>query len=214
MPRLSTRRKELLTQITKEAIFEAATLVLSQHGTSGLTMDRVAAAARLAKGSLYNYFSSKDDLIGFVLARIVEPIGEAVAEISHGELPARTKLEAVLRVLFEHIAQNRGVLGVLIRDDAGRDARESSMQSAHEAATGHFATIFRQGITEGVFRAFDPVLGAEVLLAALDKVFKARLLAAQPQPVEETVQGLMSLILHGVAAGESRGPRIDAGSVN
>ena len=56
MPKLSATRKELLTTMMKEAIFEAATSVLCAHGVSGMTMDRVAAAAGLAKGSLYNYF--------------------------------------------------------------------------------------------------------------------------------------------------------------
>jgi AcrR family transcriptional regulator len=200
MPRLSTQRKEILTRMTKEAIFEAATVVLSEHGASGLTMDRVAAAAGLAKGSLYNYFRSKEELLRFVYSRIIEPIAEAVAKIAQGDLPALPKLEAVLRTLFEHIAQHRGVLSILIRDDAGRDAKESSIQSAREDAMRHFVAIFEQGMKEGVFRPFDAVLGAEVFLAGMDKVFERHLLSGQARPVGQVVQGILSLLLYGVAA--------------
>ena len=71
MPRLSEARKELLTTMMKESIFEAATSVLSEHGLDGTTMNRVAAAADLAKSSLYDYFPSKDELLEFVSDRLV-----------------------------------------------------------------------------------------------------------------------------------------------
>ena len=49
MPRLCKARKELLTTLMKESIFEAATAVLNEHGVNGTTMNRVAEAAELAK---------------------------------------------------------------------------------------------------------------------------------------------------------------------
>ena len=70
MPRLSKARKELLTTMMKESIFEAATSVLCEHGVDGTTMNRVAEAAELAKSSLYDYFPSKDELLEFVSDRL------------------------------------------------------------------------------------------------------------------------------------------------
>jgi AcrR family transcriptional regulator len=200
MPKLSTQRKEMLTRMMKEAIFEAATLVLSEHGASGLTMDRVAAAAGLAKGSLYNYFRSKEDLLRFVYSRIIEPIAEAVTAIAQGSLPAMEKLEAMLRTLFEHISQHRGVLSLLMRDDAGRNAKESSVQHARADAMHHFVAVFEQGMREGVFREMDPVLGAEVFLAGMDKIYESHLLSGQARSVEQVVHGVMSFLLHGIGA--------------
>ena len=71
MPRLSKARKELLTTMMKDSIFEATTSVLSAHGIDGTTMNRVAEAADLAKSSLYDYFQNKDELLAFVANRIM-----------------------------------------------------------------------------------------------------------------------------------------------
>ena len=88
MPRLSKARKELLTTMMKESIFEAATSVLSEHGVDGTTMNRVAEAADLAKSSLYDYFPSKDELLEFVSDRLVAPFMQFVEETIRADLPA------------------------------------------------------------------------------------------------------------------------------
>ncbi len=52
MSRCARREKELLNTMMKESIFEAATSVLCGTVVDGTTMNRVAAAAKLAKSSL------------------------------------------------------------------------------------------------------------------------------------------------------------------
>jgi AcrR family transcriptional regulator len=200
MPRLSVQRRQRLTQMMKEAILEAATVVLSEGGIKGLTMDRVAVAAGLAKGTLYDYFRNKEDLLRFVYDRILEPVVQGVEEIVAGELPAMDKLECTLQSLFAQTAQHRGVLGVLLRDDTGREVRESSLQNARQGAIQHFAMIFEQGMRERVFRPLDALGGAEIFFAALDKIFERHLLDDPAQSASAVVQRILGLLLYGVAA--------------
>jgi hypothetical protein len=87
-----------------------------------------------------------------------------------------------------------------VHDDAGRDAKESSIRYARANAMHHFVAIFEQGMREGVFRPFDPALGAEVFLAGMDKIYESHLISGQARPVEEVVQSVMRLLLHGIAA--------------
>jgi len=54
MAQLAERRKELVTGLMKDAIYAAAVEILTKQGVDGLTMDRVAETAGVAKGSLYN----------------------------------------------------------------------------------------------------------------------------------------------------------------
>ena len=49
MPKLTAIRKQALDEMMREAIFEATVAVLSEHGVEGMTMDRVALAAKVAK---------------------------------------------------------------------------------------------------------------------------------------------------------------------
>ena len=94
--RLSKAKREVVSAVRKDTIVGAAGSVLEEHGVDGMTMDRVAAVAGLAKGSLYNYFEDKDDLLRFVYARLIEPFLLSIEEIAHGELAAPEKLERIV----------------------------------------------------------------------------------------------------------------------
>ncbi len=199
MPRLSATRKKLLTSMMKEAIYEAAVSVLIEHGVDGMTMDRVAAAANLAKGSLYSYFDSKHDLLRFVHARIVEPLHAATDEVVRSDRPPVAKLEAILHIVFDQLARHRSVFYLFLQDDV-RAILEPAQQTSREIALSHFATIFREGIEQGVFRPFDPVRLAEMFFGALVELWNRALAAGESPLVEGSIETLMSVFLHGAAA--------------
>ena len=69
MTQLTQRRKEMVASLMKDGIYKAAVEVVMEHGADGLTMDRVAETAGVAKGSLYNYFQNKRELIEFIHER-------------------------------------------------------------------------------------------------------------------------------------------------
>ena len=62
MANLMAKRKTLVDSMMRDAIYEGAVVVLAEHGLNGATMDRVAAAAGVAKGSLYKGFGDKRTL--------------------------------------------------------------------------------------------------------------------------------------------------------
>lgn len=47
----------------KEAIFESTLKLVKEHGFHGTPMSQIAAQANVATGTIYHYFTSKDDLI-------------------------------------------------------------------------------------------------------------------------------------------------------
>ena len=49
-------------QLTIDAIFEATSQIVDREGVSGLTTNKIAAKAGFSVGTLYQYFSSKEDL--------------------------------------------------------------------------------------------------------------------------------------------------------
>ncbi len=61
MPELSPKKREI--QQRETLILSVAENILYQHGYNYLTMDRVAEAVEYSKGTIYNHFASKEDLI-------------------------------------------------------------------------------------------------------------------------------------------------------
>lgn len=55
----------------EELILSAAQTMLVQHGYNHLTMDRVAETVEYSKGTIYNHFSSKEDLVCSLCCRCI-----------------------------------------------------------------------------------------------------------------------------------------------
>ena len=200
MPRLSKARKELLATMMKETIFEAATTVLCEHGVNGTTMNRVAAAANLAKSSLYDYFDSKEELLRFVSDRIIAPISQANEEIVQADLSATEKVRRALRTIFEHIGKHRRLVELLLQAGEFHDVVESSKQDACVKAGGHFAAIFEQGIRDGQFRRIDATLAARMLLACVVELCEKQVTASQCRPADAEIDSLLNIFLYGISS--------------
>lgn len=86
----------------REAILDAAERLFVDRGIGPTTMEDVAAAAEVGKGTLYLYFENKDALFGAVAGRALDAIlaraREAVAETRTGI----DGIRALLRAHLEH----------------------------------------------------------------------------------------------------------------
>jgi TetR/AcrR family transcriptional regulator len=204
MPRLSSTRKKLLTDMMKDAIYEAAVAVLAEHGLEGVTMDRIAAAANLAKGSLYNYFRGKRDLLRFVHRKTVDPILRAVDEVIGSDRPATAKLEASVRIVFRQLGRHRELFTLLLESDGARVLLETTCRTNREVAVAQFAEIFRQGIQQGLFHPFDTKQLAQMFVGAMAELWQRSLGAGEAQSVEPLIATLLSAFLHGIAADLAR----------
>ncbi len=156
MPRLTAIRKQALDEMMRGAIFDASVAVLAEHGVEGMTMDRVAMAAGLAKGSLYHYFRGKQALLEFVHGKLVDPIFESLRQIVTTAQPAVEKLNRHLDSLLAHVSQNAHAFKLLYQDPTALGLLQTAHQRSREAASECLAEIFRQGVAEGVFCAVEP----------------------------------------------------------
>jgi AcrR family transcriptional regulator len=69
--RKTTRRQDYSSS-TKRALLDNATILFTDHGYAGTSLDEVVAAARVTKGALYHHFPSKLALFESVFDRVQE----------------------------------------------------------------------------------------------------------------------------------------------
>ena len=62
-----------------------------EHGVEGVTMRQIAERLECSAMTPYRYFRNKDDLMRFVLSRIVEPFFDGIEATSESSLPATAK---------------------------------------------------------------------------------------------------------------------------
>ncbi len=90
-----------LTDRKRDAIVQAAIAEFREHGFSGTSMGRVAAAADVSKRTVYNHFPSKEELFEAILWRLWDR-SHAEADIAYdAQRPLRAQLLAVLEQKME-----------------------------------------------------------------------------------------------------------------
>lgn len=72
------------TEVKRFEILDAAAVEFRQRGYHETTISHVAARMGSSKATIYNYFRSKGELFGSVLARIAVPASEALLETLKG----------------------------------------------------------------------------------------------------------------------------------
>lgn len=79
----------------EEAIVAAVHRLLADKGFDAMTVDEVAAEAGMAKASLYRHFSSKEELAGAAMVRVMSRAHDFLRTVSPN-LPAVQRLRAVV----------------------------------------------------------------------------------------------------------------------
>lgn len=98
-------RKEREKEQRRQDILDAAEKVFFSRGVHLATMDEVAEAAELSKGTLYLYFNSKEDLYYAVCLRGMEIMHRMMAQAANKMDTGGEKILALGRAYFEFSQQ-------------------------------------------------------------------------------------------------------------
>ena len=66
--------------------------MFTEHGLQGASMDKIAAEAELAKGTLYLYYKNKDELLLALITMDIEKLNAYVQDVAESKAPSDEKL--------------------------------------------------------------------------------------------------------------------------
>ncbi|MEJ2503485.1 MAG: helix-turn-helix domain containing protein, partial [Gemmatimonadota bacterium] len=93
-------RRERKKEATRRRIVDAATRLFGERGFDAPTVDEIAESADVAKGTIYNYFSTKEELLFELLVDLEREVQREVPRIAEGPGPLERVLEEWLRYQF------------------------------------------------------------------------------------------------------------------
>src|SRR5580700_7967991 len=100
-------KKEIVSEFRRAGILKAARKVFARHGYDGATMDDVADACSIAKGTLYLYFKSKRQIYLGVLKEDLRSLREATGLAIQAAPTAEGRIRAFITTRFDFCEQHR-----------------------------------------------------------------------------------------------------------
>ena len=186
---------------------EAAAEAIAERGFENTRVEDLAAAARLGKTTLYYYFAGKEDILGWLLQRLLDAVADAVADAADSTGSARRRLERVvlaqLRAMAGHPAACRALIANL-----GRAAGLPEIAAGVANAFHHpVSAILADGVADA---SLDPGPDLE---AATTVVFGAvtitglhYLLAPGTLDPEAAAEAVLRVVLRGLGPRPGRRP--------
>lgn len=96
----SLTRRERKQHSTRQTIFETAIRMFSERGFDAPTIDQIAAAADIGKGTFYNYFASKEEILVAFMVEVETKIGKRLARFTEAPGPLERILCEYVRYQF------------------------------------------------------------------------------------------------------------------
>ena len=188
-----------------ESILETAKRMFARYGLKKTSIDEVARAASVAKGTIYSYIGTKDMVYLEVLNQEVDGIIEGISSAVERESSPTEKLAVFVKSKFRCMRQAAVILGL------DRDGLEKLLPSVEGLRNDFFerevmiiTSILKEGVEKGVFRRIeDHSLAARAIGYAL-RGFEIKLMAQEnKEGIEHYLSQLVELLLWGLASQES-----------
>ena len=187
----------------KSQILNAAEDVFTKKGFDEARMDDIAEETGLSKGSLYNYFKSKDDLIIAILDRIFQREFRVFESLDLTSMSATDAIWGFAETTSKDVKMMMRLLPITY-EFMGLAFRNKLVQKAFKAYFNHYMDILipiiQHGIDSGEFRPAD----AKEIALAMGAVMEGTLLlwvydSSLVNP-EQHIRSGMKLLLEGVKA--------------
>lgn len=150
----------------KSELVETARHLFQTKGYDDVTMQDVMDTLGIAKGTIYHYFKSKDELFEAVIESIVETNinhMQTIVETASGTALEKIKM---LAKAGDISAENANILQGLHQPDTGA-MHSRILASMITKQAKLYEQLIKQGCKEGVFAVDNPLECAELILAGI-----------------------------------------------
>jgi TetR/AcrR family fatty acid metabolism transcriptional regulator len=206
MPHVTAQDRKVHSEERRRQILQAAVRVFANRGYAAATIEDVAGEARVAEGTIYNYFRSKEDLLIHIPRYLAGPVFDRLAalpDVSTAE-EAERALVAMGQAMVDRVTGNIGFLKVFLSalPHLSQQAREEYMRLMPMAAAGMLEAHLRKGMARGVYRrdldaavAGRALPGTIFMIALGQHVLQGRRMV--PSTYRTIIRETVRLFLHG-----------------
>jgi AcrR family transcriptional regulator len=167
-PWRASRERVREREVKREAVIRAAAHAFNRKGYHNTSLDDIAAALEVTKPTVYYYVQNKEQLLFECFVAGVEQIRAAFREVKQLEVPARERLNAVLRHYGEAVASEFGWCMVRAEEQDLSPAMSSHIKALKSEVDQGIRRLIREGIQDGSIHPCDPKMTAFALAGALN----------------------------------------------
>jgi len=194
MPRATVDRKQkIVAEFRRSEILAAATKVFGNKGYEATRMEDIAKAARLAKGTLYLYFNSKDAIYQATVRQALVELAALTEEQVQKESTIAGKIAAFIRVRVAFWNEQQSLYGVILSLSREGQHRKRSIAWQKETVL-YLQQIFIEGARAGEIPEQDFLGAAWTIMDAIRGTSERRIYT-EGRSTEDDTRFLIEFLL-------------------
>jgi TetR/AcrR family fatty acid metabolism transcriptional regulator len=185
-------------------IINAAIQVFARKGLERGKIADIARVAGIGKGTVYEYFRSKEELFQAIEETVLEEMSAALSTIAAAPLAPREKLRAILDESIDQIVQMGDALLIITELWAQtarghwHDYRNSNLVAMYDDYRDLIVQVLQEGIVRGEFREMNKDGVATLLMAFVDGLAWQYVLLKDQQRFQTIKQEAILSFLRGI----------------
>ncbi len=187
----------------RKLIINAALFVFSRDGFQRSKMEEIAKTADIGKGTLYEYFSSKEELFLEVFSQFKESVLSRYWLVLKDDSNPLSKLQRVAKISSDicedeniHMKFHAQFYLECINREEGNPLREI-LNEYHEELSALITGIVKEGIEEGLLKPVDADLISQVFSAALNGLYMNYQLEGDKMQLQAASESLYTVFIKG-----------------
>jgi len=184
-------RKQREFQLREQLILDTAQGMLHEHGYAQLTMERIAEAVEYSKGTIYNHFSSKEDLVCSLCCRCVSNLIELFKRAYDYPGTTRERFSAIgiAYSLYHQLnpldAQNIQIVKTnAVREKLSTDKLQE-LNALEQEITQLCVNLVNEAIDNGDITAIDNHTADTIVFGFWSMLYGGMLLSQSDIPLED-----------------------------
>lgn len=190
----------------KMEIINCAMRVFAQKGFAKTKMADVAEAANIGKGTIYEYFKSKDEIFSFVYAHFMDVVETTVAKAIFKLTDPVERLEKMFSAWADMVALHQldsieimlDFWAEAIRKKDSAELDIIRLDKVYDDFRKIVQSILDEGIRMGKFKKIDTFYTASLLIGALDGIMLQWILAKDLFDIGQAIEHSTQVFLTGI----------------
>lgn len=154
-------RKERERLYKRKEIIDAASKIFAEKGFSAATLEEIAASAEFGKGTLYNYFSGKEEIYLAIIDEVLDFNLDLIVKVDSESGSLKDFLESYTRRFMNYCLQNKNYFLLFIREIAHLNtdyliADRSILSEKYDKIQKIFISKIQEGIKSKEIKKMPP----------------------------------------------------------
>ncbi len=189
----------------RREIYTAALPVFAAKGLDKTKMEDIAKAAGIGKGTVYEYFSNKEEILAVAFNDLFAETEMKIRQVVMSNSGPEKKMCDIIELFFSIFEDDYQTAAILMDFWAegirNKDVNITSVIDLKEIYKGYreiFSLILQEGINAGIFAENDKEKTASIIIGALDGIMLQWIIEPEIFTPGEIKEVMVKIILNGI----------------